>query len=182
MGDLNLIPQEIKLKEEKENKKRKYLVLVIVLVIIVAVITIIPTGLVYLSNQKNKSIQADISKLSYVTEELNKLSQTKKTMQDKMTLIQAFSLIENKWTDVIRDISSLMPVEISVTNMNAQEGKILMECTSPNHQAIAVFIANLESSDKFTVDKVREIIPDSKAGNYIFSLSFDLNKTESKVK
>jgi Tfp pilus assembly protein PilN len=182
MSDLNLIPQEFKIEKEKKTKNALYITLVIVAIVVLAVGAYIPTYLAALKAKENASVQKDIQKLSYVTEELNKLNTQKNSLQDRINVVDSFSKKEIKWTGVINDIGALLPSEITITNMSLSKDIISIQGTSLGQQAIASFVANIENSTKFDFDKINGITPDEKGKSFKFTLSFKLHVEESKVK
>jgi Tfp pilus assembly protein PilN len=182
MNDLNLMPQEIKIQEEAVIKRRNNMILLIIALIVLIVITCIPTYFQMLFNKENKLVESDIVKLSNVSDEVNKLTDKRKSIQEKLKILDSVTNVEIKWTDIISNISSMMPSDITVNKLNMSIEKISMECSSVSQQSIAVFLANMENSNKYSSIKIDGIIPDDKTKNYTFNISFNLKNIDNKVK
>ena len=181
MNDLNLMPQEIKMQEKAVVKRRISILILIVVLLILIVITYIPTYFQLQYNTENKLVENDIAKLSYVIDEGNKLNDKKKSIQEKLKLLDSVTTVEIKWTDVINNLSSMMTSDITVNNLNMSNNKISIECTSANQKSVAVFLANIENSNKYNLIKLDTIIPDEKTKSYIFRISFKIKNNDDKV-
>lgn len=182
MNDLNLIPQHIKIEQEKKSRKRINILLTVIILFVIIGITLLPIYLTYELSKDNAQVVQEISQFSSVSEEINKLNAQKKDVQDRTKVLESLSKQENKWTGIINDISSLIPPPVTLISINGSGDNISLQCTSLSRDDIALFMAKLENSDKFTDIKINEIRTDEKTQKYLFGLQIKPKNTESKVK
>lgn len=181
MSDINLIPQEFKIERENKVKRSILLAAIAAAIVLIVVGAVIPIYLTQQISNANKNVEADIKKLSYVSDEVKKLTAQKSSIEDSMKIYDSFTKQTTKWTGVIKDISALMPAEVSITTIDLASDMISMQCTSTSEQAIAAFIANIENSKEFTFNTISNITPEANSVNFNFNILIKYNKDESKV-
>lgn len=182
MDDLNLIPQELKTAAELKKRRTGIAIIIIIIAVIVVIVSCIPTYLRYKMSLQNENIEKEILKLSFVTDEINKLNIQRKTIEDRMKVLDTISKKEQKWTDFIKNVSSITPDDISFNILNISGEGMSLQGSSANIEAIAVFIGNLENSNRYTDINLNDINPDDKKNTMTFNLTFKLISGESKVK
>lgn len=182
MNDLNLMPQEFKFEKERKRKNALYVVIAVIAVAILVVGAFVPSYFILMREKENAQVQQQIEQLSYVTEEVSKLNAQKSVLQDRLTVLDALSKMDIKWSKVCGDISALTPAGVSMNSMNITKDGIAAQCTSKNQQAIAVFVANVENSPEFEFSKVNTITYDKDKEVFNFDISFKLINAESQVK
>lgn len=182
MNDLNLIPQEFKFEKERKKKRAAYIAISLMVVAILIIGAFIPNYFILKKERENMQVQQESGKLSYVTEEVNKLNAQKSTLQDRLTVLDDLSKQDIKWSKILSDISALTPGGVSLDSLNITKDGIAAQCSSKTQQDIAVFVANIQNSPEFEFGKVSTIAPDEKSSSFRFDISFKLNNEESKVK
>lgn len=182
MSDLNLIPYEIRIKNEERKRKRKIILLSIAILLIMALVTSVPIFLTVLKERQNILLLNEINKLSYVSKETDKLNQRKKYMQDRLKIIDEITKQDKRWTAVISEITDVMPQDIMVSNIDFGIDTVNMQCVSSSQLSIASFVALLENNKNFSNVIIYEIVPSEESKSLNFSLSFTLKSTENKEK
>lgn len=175
MGELNLIPQEVKFHEELKIKRIKTTLLVTSAVLLFIFINFILVYYIYMRDMQNKTLESDIAKMAFINTETDKISAMNKTIQERLKVLNYIYRDEKKWAEIIREISSILPAGVCVNYLDASSENISMQCRASSQREIAVLTANLENSNRYSLIRVNEIVPEGSA--FGFSISFKLKDT-----
>ncbi|WP_160317170.1 PilN domain-containing protein [Oxobacter pfennigii] len=180
MDDINLIPYEIRIREENYKKRIMYFTWSFVLIIFIAVITYLPIFLKNRAQNETSIIETEIAELSYIKNELESLKLQKERIQSTIEFFNDINKDNISSSDIINELSAMIPSDITVLEYNSTRDLINLDCTSKNQQSIAVFLSKLESSEKLHNVYISDI--DSRYNNsqYNFSLYFNTVKTEEE--
>lgn len=182
MNELNLIPQEFREAKELKSKKIKNIILIVAGLLFIITLSCIPLYNIYKIKAENFAVETKIGQLAYVQEQINTLTQQKTSMQERMNALNSISGQINNWSNIISEISEIMPQDISLTSFGGGLDGISLQCNSKTMDSIAVFYGKLENSDIFTDIKINDISPNIENSSFSFSLLLKLKTGESKVK
>ena len=183
MNNLNLIPQEFKIAKRKRKNMLIALFCFSCVLLIIAGTIYIPMYLTLKQYAKNKKIEGEISNLSYISDEIKKLNEEKNVLVTHDSIVGSYLKGQIKWTDVMKKLSSMLPTYVSVNSLELSDDAIIMQCTSKNPEAIAVFVANIEGSGYFDILKIDDIVPlEDTSQDYRFGIKVKLIKAERVVR
>ncbi|OPF51294.1 hypothetical protein BH721_02670 [Clostridium baratii] len=144
---LNLNPKSI----EKEKKKDGTIIYAIIYCVLAALL-LLNAAIIYFENisLKDESAKLSSSVKGYKIDH-QKYIDTYNELQREKTFVNKINEINKKgevWKD-IRDIGNYVPSGISIDSMQFDNGKIVLQGISKTNSEVAVFLANLQMSNKY---------------------------------
>ena len=144
---LNLNPKSI----EKEKKKDSTIIYAIIYGIL-TVLLLLNAAIIYAENisLKDKSAKLSSSVNGYKMDHQEYID-TYNELQREKTFVNKINEINKKgevWKD-IKDIGNYVPSGISINSMEFDSGKITLQGISKTNSEVAIFLANLQMSNKY---------------------------------
>ncbi|CUP82867.1 PilN domain-containing protein [Clostridium baratii] len=144
---LNLNPKSI----EKEKKKDGTIIYAIIYCVLAALL-LLNVAIIYFENisLKDESAKLSSSVKGYKIDHQEYID-TYNELQREKTFVNKINEINKKgevWKD-IRDIGNYVPSGISIDSMQFDNGKIVLQGISKTNSEVAVFLANLQMSNKY---------------------------------
>ena len=144
---LNLNPKSI----EKEKKKDSTIIYAIIYGIL-TVLLLLNAAIIYAENisLKDESAKLSSSVKGYKMDHQEYID-TYNELQREKTFVNKINEINKKsevWKD-IKDIGNYVPSGISINSMEFDGGKITLQGISKTNSEVAVFLANLQMSNKY---------------------------------
>ena len=144
---LNLNPKSI----EKEKKKDSTIIYAIIYGIL-TVLLLLNVAIIYAENisLKDKSAKLSSSVNGYKMDHQEYID-TYNELQREKTFVNKINEINKKsevWKD-IKDIGNYVPSGISINSMEFDSGKITLQGISKTNSEVAIFLANLQMSNKY---------------------------------
>ncbi|MBS6043205.1 MAG: PilN domain-containing protein, partial [Clostridium baratii] len=144
---LNLNPKSI----EKEKKKDSTIIYAIIYGIL-TVLLLLNAVIIYAENisLKDKSAKLSSSVNGYKMDHQEYID-TYNELQREKTFVNKINEINKKsevWKD-IKDIGNYVPSGISINSMKFDSGKITLQGISKTNSEVAIFLANLQMSNKY---------------------------------
>lgn len=144
---LNLNPKSI----EKEKKKDGTIIYAIIYCVLAALL-LLNAAIIYFENisLKDESAKLSSSVKGYKIDHQEYID-TYNELQREKTFVNKINEINKKgevWKD-IRDIGNYVPSGISIDSMQFDNGKIVLQGISKTNSEVAVFLANLQMSNKY---------------------------------
>ena len=144
---LNLNPKSI----EKEKKKDSTIIYVIIYGIL-TILLLLNAAIIYAENisLKDESTKLSSNVKGYKMDHQEYID-TYNELQREKTFVNKINEINKKgevWKD-IKDIGNYVPSGICVNSMEFDSGKITLQGTSKTNSEVAVFLANLQMSNKY---------------------------------
>ena len=163
MSELNLIPNELKIKRENTLKLKKYVAIgIIIFAVFFAIIYIPKLYLSKLISEENSHTVKINSNSKVLIENTKILSEIKKYdiyIKDVDTLKKQ----RVKITDKIINLQKYIPLDVFLTNIDYSNGVLSLSGTSANYRSICTFVANLQMSKEYPMARIASII--DKNGN-----------------
>ena len=144
---LNLNPKSI----EKEKKKDSTIIYAIIYGIL-TVLLLLNAAIIYAENisLKDESAKLSSSVNGYKMDHQEYID-TYNELQREKTFVNKINEINKKsevWKD-IKDIGNYVPSGISINSMKFDSGKITLQGISKTNSEVAIFLANLQMSNKY---------------------------------
>lgn len=144
---LNLNPKSI----EKEKKKDSTIIYAIIYGIL-TVLLLLNAAIIYAENisLKDESAKLSSSVKGYKMDHQEYID-TYNELQREKTFVNKINEINKKsevWKD-IKDIGNYVPSGISINSMKFDSGKITLQGISKTNSEVAIFLANLQMSNKY---------------------------------
>ncbi|KJU73002.1 PilN domain-containing protein [Clostridium baratii] len=144
---LNLNPKSI----EKEKKKDSTIIYAIIYGIL-TVLLLLNAAIIYAENisLKDESAKLSSSVKGYKMDHQEYID-TYNELQREKTFVNKINEINKKgevWKD-IKDIGNYVPSGISINSMEFDSGKITLQGISKTNSEVAIFLANLQMSNKY---------------------------------
>ncbi|WWU66228.1 PilN domain-containing protein [Clostridium baratii] len=144
---LNLNPKSI----EKEKKKDSTIIYAIIYGIL-TVLLLLNAAIIYSENisLKDESAKLSSSVKGYKMDHQEYID-TYNELQREKTFVNKINEINKKgevWKD-IKDIGNYVPSGISINSMEFDSGKITLQGISKTNSEVAIFLANLQMSNKY---------------------------------
>lgn len=177
---LNLNPKSI----EKEKKKDSTIIYAIIYGIL-TVLLLLNAAIIYAENisLKDESAKLSSSVKGYKMDHQEYID-TYNELQREKTFINKINEINKKgevWKD-IKDIGNYVPSGISINSMKFDSGKITLQGISKTNSEVAVFLANLQMSNKYKNASVLNMGDTEIINGNLNINQKDDNKKESKDK
>lgn len=177
---LNLNPKSI----EKEKKKDNTIIYAIIYGIL-TVLLLLNAAIIYAENisLKDESAKLSSSVKGYKMDHQEYID-TYNELQREKTFINKINEINKKgevWKD-IKDIGNYVPSGISINSMKFDSGKITLQGISKTNSEVAIFLANLQMSNKYKNASVLNMGDTEIINGNLNINQKDDNKKESKDK
>lgn len=177
---LNLNPKSI----EKEKKKDSTIIYAIIYGIL-TVLLLLNAAIIYAENisLKDESAKLSSSVKGYKMDHQEYID-TYNELQREKTFINKINEINKKgevWKD-IKDIGNYVPSGISINSMKFDSGKITLQGISKTNSEVAIFLANLQMSNKYKNASVLNMGDTEIINGNLNINQKDDNKKESKDK
>lgn len=177
---LNLNPKSI----EKEKKKDSTIIYAIIYGIL-TVLLLLNAAIIYAENisLKDESAKLSSSVKGYKMDHQEYID-TYNELQREKTFINKINEINKKgevWKD-IKDIGNYVPSGISINSMKFDSGKITLQGISKTNSEVAIFLANLQMSNKYKNANVLNMGDTEIINGNLNINQKDDNKKESKDK
>ena len=163
MGELNLLPIEIK----DIHKKRRNAILagMVVFAVFVGMVVamIIPKVIIASLEIKESRLKREIDLKRYITDENTRLNTKIKDYKGYFSLIDAIRADNEKVTFRLKELSEQLPTDVTVNTLILNKEGIALTATSKNYTAICSFAANLQTSKKYKQVQLVGITSDNNA-------------------
>ena len=171
MGDLNLIPNEVKESREKVAKTSKYgMVIAIAVAVLILAIAIPEWRLHHYKNQASDlktKIENDKS-----SSESDKQAKEIADLNNSISKAQNLSKQRKSISGKITALSKLIPSTDSLKTLSYDGKKMTVTGTTSSYNSISEFAANLKMSSDLSGASVTSIVQDS--GVYTFTITIDV--------
>lgn len=172
---LNLNPKSI----EKEKKKDSTIIYAIIYGIL-TVLLLLNAAIIYAENisLKDESAKLSSSVKGYKMDHQEYID-TYNELQREKTFVNKINEINKKsevWKD-IKDIGNYVPSGISINSMKFDSGKITLQGISKTNSEVAIFLANLQMSNKYKNASVLNM-----GDTEIINGNLNINQKDSKDK
>ena len=169
MAYINLLPWR---EEAQKAKKKEYFT-------ILAAVALMAFALVVMVNQfyqaridgqvsRNQFLKNEIKVLDIRIDEIKTLNQKKKALQQRMSIIEQLQRSRNVGTQVLNEISKIVPGGIYLTKLEKQGNSILLIGKSESNNHLANMIREIEAS-QLLEDAVLESIISNDAKSKLLS-------------
>lgn len=161
MIKVNLLPREI-LEKEKGKKAGMLIGLIgFVIVLIVACIFGLRVLKLNILNVELKAIENKLIPLQSVIQQVDTIETEKAKLNTKIGVIKTLMQDSLVYPHLMEDISGLIPNNVWLNSLETrtleQKLSVTMKLSSANNHGVALFVALLESSDKFEKVKMGAI-------------------------
>lgn len=183
MRDINLLPSLSTDKNKSLKDGRLYILIAIVLLIPLLAfsyqIFILKPEIV---TNNNETIQLSEKILQYT--EVNKVKEEKASLEThKLSLENILTSIDkrqNMHTQIIKDLTKLMPENVFAANYSLNEDIININCRALTEESIAYFLRNVKESGFYTNVAFNGVTTNLTAENSVQDYSFALQLTLNK--
>lgn len=168
-ASLNLLPREIKEKENKSLQLKEYaqIGLLIAGIILIWMIAI------------TKNIDNKEKYLQRIRLELAKVSKEAKPLEDiekKLKLLENKGQNKSSSLDLLHDLYGVMPNDVSLTNLNYEEdSKVILRGQAAEFNSVLAFVSNLEKSERFKKFNIKMKYATQKKTQAGEAVSFEIN-------
>lgn len=170
MGELNLIPYELKEKKKSNFKKLKYVILGGCILGILLIAVAIPELKLYLMTREKFSIDAQISSGASILNENKNLNSQIDSINEYINKVGLLSKKRVIVSSEIGGISKYMPKEIVLKNLSFATGNISFTGETQRYNAISELGANLQMSKEYSKAEITNITYNAQLRDYTFSL------------
>ncbi|NQY34579.1 MAG: PilN domain-containing protein [Alteromonadaceae bacterium] len=169
MAYINLLPWR---EEARKAKEKEYFT-------ILALVALMAFGLVFMVSQfyqaridgqvsRNQFLKDEIKVLDIKIAEIQTLNHKKTALQQRISVIEQLQRSRNVGTQVLNEISKIVPGGIYLTKLDKQGSSILLIGKSESNNHLANMIREIEASDLF-VNAVLESIISNDAESKLLS-------------
>jgi len=150
MGELNLLPIEI--KDIHKKRRNRILAGMVVFAVIAGFVVamIIPKIIITRLEMKESELKKEVDLQRFITEENTRLNNKIKDYEGYFSLIDAIRADNEKVTFRLKEVSEQLPPDVTVTTLGLTKNGISIAATSKNYTAICNFVANLQTSKKYS--------------------------------
>jgi len=150
MAYINLLPW----REEAELAKQRAFFIILGSLGTLALIMVIIVGSYYQSkidgeNTRNQFLSNEIAKLDSRIAEINTLKAKKKSLQERINVIEQLQRSRNLATEVLNEIVNVVPTGVYITKIEKQGDNIQIAGKSESNNHLANMIRGVERSELF---------------------------------
>jgi type IV pilus assembly protein PilN len=169
MAHINLLPW----REEAEIAKQRDFLIVLAMAAVITLLIVIGVGQYYQARidgqrERNQYLSNEIAKLDIRIGEIKTLNEKKKTLQERISVIEQLQRSRNVGTQVLNEIAKIVPTGIYLTKLEKQDDNIQILGKSESNNHLANMIREIEGSELFN-DAVLESIATNDARSKLLS-------------
>jgi len=163
MGELNLLPIEI--KDIHKKRRSRILAGMVSLAVLggMVVAMIIPKVIIASMEIKESRLKREITLKKYITDENTRLNTKIGDYKGYFNLINAIGADNEKVTFRLKEVAEQLPPDVAVTSLALNKEGMIIIATSNNYTAICNFSANLQLSKKYKKVQLAAIQSDNAA-------------------
>lgn len=133
------------------------LVAYVVLIAVLAFLYYDKQGQIDKFNKEIAAIEKDIVKQKQYQKDLDEYKKRESALQQKLDVIKNLRQSKTTPTVYMEELSKIIPQKVWLEEFNNANGNILMKGLATEHQDVALFMSNLESSKMFANIKMDAI-------------------------
>ena len=144
MSELNLIPYELRNKNQKSSANRD-LALISILVLAVMVFGILALRFQFnILKSKDSALKAEIKKSEVILNERDNLVQSISRINKYISKVDEITKQKVMVTPRVREIEKDIPSDVKLTMLSYNADGISLSASSGNYNSLCIFCANLE--------------------------------------
>lgn len=151
MAYINLLP----LREAARKERQKNYVMVLALTALVSFLVCFLINMVYNARldgqaKRNQYLESEIRILDQRIAEIRTLNETKRSLQQRMTLIEQLQGSRNLGTEVMLEITRIVPTGVYLTQLEKKGSALLLLGKSESNNRLSNMLREAEQSELFT--------------------------------
>lgn len=170
MGELNLIPYELKEKKKGNLKKLKYIMIGCSILIVLIIAILVPEIKLYFMKKEKASMDAQITSGAAILNENKNLNTQIDSINEYINKVQLLSKQRVIVSDEINGVNKYVPKEVVLKNLGFTTGEISLTATTQRYNAISEFTANLQMSKEYSRAEITNITYNAQQTKYTFTL------------
>jgi type IV pilus assembly protein PilN len=148
MAYINLLPW----REAARKEKQKQYVTVLAMTAVMSFLVFFLINMVYSSMidgqyQRNRYLENEIKVLDQRIAEIRTLNETKRSLQQRMSLIEQLQGSRNLGTEIMSDIAKVVPSGIYLTQLEKKGSNLLLIGRSESNNRLSTMLRDAEQSD-----------------------------------
>lgn len=151
MAYINLLPW----REAARKERQKNYVMVLALTALVSFLVCFLINMVYSARldgqaKRNQYLESEIRILDQRIAEIRTLNETKRSLQQRMTLIEQLQGSRNLGTEVMLEITRIVPTGVYLTQLEKKGSALLLLGKSESNNRLSNMLREAEQSELFT--------------------------------
>lgn len=151
MAYINLLPW----REAARKERQKNYVMVLALTALVSFLVCFLINIVYNARldgqaKRNQYLESEIRILDQRIAEIRTLNETKRSLQQRMTLIEQLQGSRNLGTEVMLEITRIVPTGVYLTQLEKKGSALLLLGKSESNNRLSNMLREAEQSELFT--------------------------------
>ncbi|OYW94954.1 MAG: pilus assembly protein PilN [Alishewanella sp. 34-51-39] len=151
MAYINLLPW----REAARKERQKNYVMVLALTALVSFLVCFLINMVYNARldgqaKRNQYLESEIRILDQRIAEIRTLNETKRSLQQRMTLIEQLQGSRNLGTEVMLEITRIVPTGVYLTQLEKKGSALLLLGKSESNNRLSNMLREAEQSELFT--------------------------------
>ena len=173
MGELNLIPYQLKEKRSAKDIQIKYMTAAMIGAILMSVAIIVPKIWLVSVEKENTLLQQQVAVGDKVLEESKKIKTQLDTMNQYIAKVDSLSKKRILVSQKVKGIGKHMPFDVTFQSLNYGNGTISIVGEALNYNSITEFAANMQMSKEYKNTYINSINFNQSTGKYIFSVTIE---------
>lgn len=173
MGELNLIPYELKEKRNNRLKQIKYGFVILVVFILLSIAIAIPKFELFMLQKQKSILDSEISSGNSVLIENKKITSQIQSISQYVNKVEQLSKQRVIVGSKLKGLGKYMPGDISIQNLEYNGGIITITGSTKNYNSISELVTNLQMSEKYSQATITNINYDKQQVAYSFSITID---------
>lgn len=173
MGEINLIPYELKEKRSNRLKQMKYGLVILSAIILLAIAVAIPRIKLFAMQKQNNILDSEISSGNSVLAENKKITSQIQSINQYVTKVEQLSKQRVIVGSRVKGLGKYMPGDISIQNLGYNGGIITITGSTKNYSSISELVTNLQTSEEYSQAMITNINYDKQQVIYSFSITID---------
>lgn len=173
MGELNLVPYELKQKKISKIQQKKYILYGVFGLILLLVAIAAPELRFYMLNREKASLEAQIAAGAAILNESNQIKNQIDSINQYTSKVDLLSKQRVIVSSRVKGLSSYVPQDIVFKTLGYSNGIISITGATKNYNSISELGANLQMSKDYKKATISNINYNQQIGEYTFSITIE---------
>jgi Tfp pilus assembly protein PilN len=173
MGELNLIPYDLKEKRSNKLKQIKYGLIGAGILIVLIIAMAIPRFELFMLQKQQNTLEFEISSGNSVLAENKKIILQIQNINQYVNKVEQLSKQRVIVGSRSKGIGKYMPGDISLQRLEYSTGIITITGSTKNYNSISELVTNMQMSEEYSQAVITNINYDKQHDMYTFSVTID---------
>jgi len=174
MVKINLLP--VRATAKLESLKAQAMIAVLMLIVLLAIIGYLHmsiSGKIDDLSADMRKTQSELDRLNKIKAKVDKFKADSKMLEKKLNVIKKLNMGRTDAVKLMDELSNVLPDKLWLESLGENKGGLTVRGLAMDHDAVAIFMTNMEKSDYFHEVKLKSTSKKKVAGEDIhqFSLS-----------